>query len=71
MPKDYINYKLSGVFATDISDASGMLLLDVKHKKYAKPILEYIGIRADQLSKLHESYEVTGKLTEEIKKYLV
>ncbi len=67
LPKDYINYRLSGDFATDYSDASGMLLLDVKNKCYSKPILEYIGITEAQLPKLHESYEVTGKLSEALK----
>ena len=67
LPKDYINYRLSGDYATDYSDASGMLLLDVKNKCYSKPILEYIGITEAQLPKLHESYEVTGKLSEALK----
>ena len=40
LPKDYINYMLSGVNCTDYSDASGMLLLDVKNKCWSKPMLE-------------------------------
>ena len=67
LPKDYINYRLSGDYATDYSDASGMLLLDVKNKCYSKPILEYIGIAESQLPKLYESYEITGKLSENMK----
>ena len=67
LPKDYINYRLSGDYATDFSDASGMLLLDVKNKCYSKPILDYIGITEQQLPGLHESYEVTGKLSDELK----
>lgn len=67
LPKDYINYKLSGIYATDYSDASGMLLLDVQNKRYSKPMLEFIGITEKQLPKLHESYAVTGNLSEEIK----
>ena len=70
LPKDYINYRLSGVYATDVSDASGMLLLDVQHKCYSKPVLDYIGITEKQLPKLHESFEVTGRLTESLKRDL-
>ena len=66
LPKDYINYKLSGEFATDYSDASGMLLLDVANKCYSAPVLAYIGIREDQLPKLYESYDVTGSVKREI-----
>ena len=40
LPKDYIVYKLSGVFATDFSDASGMLLLDVKNRKWSREMIE-------------------------------
>ncbi len=70
LPKDFINYKLSGIYATDYSDASGMLLLDVQNKCYSEPILEFIGITEKQLPKLHESFAVTGKLSEEIKAIL-
>jgi len=67
LPKDYIRYKLSGVYATDYSDASGMLLLDVENKVYSKEMLNYIGITETQLPKLFESYEVTGELSDDVK----
>ncbi len=70
LPKDFINYKLSGIYATDYSDASGMLLLDVQNKCYSKPMLEFIGITEKQLPKLHESFAVTGNLSDEIKAIL-
>lgn len=70
LPKDYINYRLSGDYATDYSDASGMLLLDVKNKCYSKAVLDFIGITEKQLPKLHESYEVTGKLSDKLKEEL-
>lgn len=70
LPKDYIRYKLTGVYATDYSDASGMLLLDVEHKEYSKEMLSFIGITETQLPKPFESYEVTGMLSEEIKSLL-
>lgn len=65
LPKDYIAYKLSGVHATDVSDASGMLLLDVKNRKWSNYMLEILGITEKQLPKLFESYECIGHLTQE------
>ena len=66
LPKDYIAYRLSGVHCTDVSDASGMLLLDVKNKKWSKEMIEICGISEDQLAKLHESYQPVGTVTKEI-----
>ena len=57
LPKDYINYLLTGVHATDYSDASGMLLLDVKNKKWSKEMMEICDVKEEQLPKLYESYE--------------
>ena len=62
LPKDYINYMLTGVHCTDYSDASGMLLLDVKNKKWSDEMLEICGISIKQLPKLYESYESVGTL---------
>ena len=70
LPKDYIRLMLTGAYATDMSDASGMLLLDVKNRKWSRELLEFIGINEGQLPKLYESYEVTGKVSEEVKKEL-
>ena len=66
LPKDYINFILTGVHATDYSDASGMLLLDVKNRKWSSEMLSICGIEEDQLPSLHESYEVIGTLRKEI-----
>lgn len=66
LPKDYIAYKLSGSFATDVSDASGMLLLDVKNRKWSKEMLEIIGIEENKLPKLYESFEKIGSIKEEL-----
>lgn len=63
LPKDYIRYKLTGEFATDLSDASGMLMLDVKNRKWSKEMLELLQIEEEVLPKVFESWEVTGKLT--------
>ena len=66
LPKDYIAYKLSGSFCTDVSDASGMLTFDVKNKCWSKEMLEICGIREDQMAKIYESYEVVGTLKPEV-----
>lgn len=66
LPKDYVAYRLSGSFSTDVSDASGMLLLDVKNRCWSKEMLEICGIDEQMLPKLYESYEVTGTLRPEI-----
>ena len=65
LPKDYINYKLTGIHCTDYSDAGGMLLLDVEHRCWSAPMLEICGIREDQMPRLYESWECVGTLTQE------
>ena len=62
LPKDYINYRLTGVFATDYSDASGMLLLDVKNRCWSEEMMRICSVKREQLPKLFESYEVIGKV---------
>lgn len=62
LPKDYLAYCLTGVHCTDYSDASGMLLLDVKNKCWSREMLDICGITEEQLPKLYESYEVVGNL---------
>ena len=66
LPKDYLVYRLTGSFATDVSDASGMLLLDVKNRCWSREMLEICGIREEQLPTVHESCEVVGTLKPEI-----
>ena len=70
LPKDYLVYRLSGGFSTDYSDASGMLLLDVKNKRWSKEMLDICGITEKKLPKLYESYEVVGNLKSDIAKEL-
>lgn len=64
LPKDYVAYMLSGVHCTDVSDASGMLLFDVKNKRWSKEMLEICGLKEEQMAKVHESYEVVGNLSQ-------
>ena len=66
LPKDYLAYCLSGSFCTDLSDASGMLLLDVKNRCWSKEMLEICGITEAQLPKLYESWEVVGTLKPDV-----
>lgn len=70
LPKDYIIYMLSGSFASDYSDASGMLLLDVKNKKWSKEMIDICSISEDMLPKLYESYEAVGTIKPELAKEL-
>ncbi|HAK57579.1 MAG TPA: xylulokinase [Lachnospiraceae bacterium] len=66
LPKDYLVYRLSGEFCTEYSDASGMLLLDVKNKCWSADMLKLCGIDKTMLPKLYESYESVGTLLPEI-----
>jgi len=63
LPKDYIAYKLSGQFATDESDASGTLLLDVSKRAWSPFMMEVAGLRQDQLPKLYPSSKAVGTVT--------
>ncbi|MCR4961674.1 MAG: xylulokinase [Lachnospiraceae bacterium] len=70
LPKDYLAYKFSGTFCTDYSDASGMLLLDVKNRKWSKEMCDICGITVDMLPTLYESFDKVGVLTAELTKAL-
>lgn len=65
LPKDYIRYMLTGEFATEVSDASGMQLLDIKNRCWSDEVLEKLDIDKNLLAKVYESPEVTGKVTKE------
>ena len=62
LPKDYVAYRLSGVHSTDFSDASGMLLLDVKNRCWSSEMLDICGVKREWLPALYESYQPTGTL---------
>ena len=66
LPKDYINYRLTGVHCCDYSDASGMLLLDVKNKKWSREMLDICSVKESQMPALFESYEVVGNLKSDV-----
>ena len=62
LPKDYVNYCLTGVHSCDYSDASGMLLLDVEHKRWSGEMLEICGVEESWMPQLFESYDCVGTL---------
>ena len=70
LPKDYINYLLTGVHCTDYSDASGLLMLDVKNKRWSEEMCKICGISVEKLPTLYESYDVVGTLLPQIAKEL-
>jgi len=64
LPKDYVRFMLTGVYATEVSDASGMQLLDVPNRCWSDEVLEKLDIDKALLAKVYESPEVTGTITE-------
>ena len=65
LAKDYIRFKLTGEYATEVSDASGMQLLDVKTRKWSIEVCEKLGIDMNKLAKVYESPDITGRVTKE------
>ncbi len=66
LPKDYLAYKLTGTFCTDVSDASGMLLLDVGNRRWSDEMCEICHITKEMLPKVYESYECVGTVKPEV-----
>lgn len=66
LPKDYINFKLTGNFASDVSDASGTLMFDVENRKWSKEMIDLLEIDEKVLPKVYESWEVIGNISEEV-----
>lgn len=66
LPKDYLVYKLTNKFVTDVSDISGSLLFNVQKKEYSEKILDFLEINKSQLPTVLESTDIVGTLTEEI-----
>ena len=65
LAKDYIRFKLTGEYATEVSDASGMQLLDVKSRKWSQEVCDKLGIDMVKLAKVYESPDITGRVTKE------
>ncbi|MDE3178603.1 MAG: xylulokinase [Acidobacteriota bacterium] len=65
LPKDFIRYKLTGEFATDVSDASGTLLFDVAGRKWSEEMLGLLEIDRNLLPEAFESVEIAGQISRE------
>lgn len=63
LPKDYIRYMLTGEYATEVSDASGMQLMDVPGRCWSDEILSALEIKKELLGRMYESQEITGVVT--------
>lgn len=70
LPKDYVAYRLSGVFATDTSDAAGTLYFDTEHRCWSEPMLKLCHITKDKLPRIYESNQAVGTLKPEISEEL-
>jgi len=68
LPKDYIRYKLTGEFATDVSDASGMQLMNIKERQWSDEVLNKLQIDKSLLATMYESCEPTGQITKQAAK---
>jgi len=65
LPKDYIRYRMTGEYATEVSDASGTLLLDVARRRWRQPLLSRLEIDPERLPRVYESPEVSGRVSRE------
>lgn len=68
LPKDYVRFMLTGEYATEVSDASGMQLLDIKNRCWSDEVLEKLSIDKSMLGKVYESPEITGYITDDVAK---
>lgn len=66
LPKDYVRFMLTGEYATEVSDASGMQLLDVGKRCWSDEVLEKLGIEKSYLGEVYESPDITGCVTEAV-----
>lgn len=62
LPKDYIRYRLTGEFATEVSDASGMQYMDIAARKWSDEVLVKLGVDKSWLGDLYESQEISGRV---------
>ena len=68
LPKDFVRLKLTGEFATEVSDASGTALFNVKKRIWSEEMLGLIGIPLDWMPRCYESFEISGRITDEASK---
>ena len=65
LPKDYVRFRLTGDFATEVSDASGMQLMHIAERRFSGEICDLLGVRTELLPRMYESQDVTGQLSAE------
>jgi xylulokinase len=63
LPKDFVRLRLSGEYATDVTDASGTLMLDVAHRRWSQEIVEATGLDSSMLPRLFESPEISARVS--------
>ncbi len=68
LPKDYVRFKLTGEFATEVSDASGMQLMDIAKRDWSPEVLSKLGIERGQLADMYESQEISARVNSEAAK---
>ena len=66
LPKDYVRLCMTGEYATDLSDASGTLWVDVGRRRWSETMLEACALGADFMPSLHEGPEPTGRLRDAV-----
>lgn len=66
LPKDYVRFRLTGEYATEVSDASGMQFMDIPRRTWSEEVVTKLGLEMSMLAKLYESPEVTGTITESV-----
>jgi xylulokinase len=65
LPKDFVRFRLTGEFATEVSDASGTLLFDVTNRRWSSEMLGALDVDSKLLPRAYESPEITGQITRE------
>ncbi|NSW89163.1 MAG: xylulokinase [Firmicutes bacterium] len=65
LPKDYIRFRLTGEFATEVTDASGMQFMDISNRCWSDEVISKLGIDGSMLGKMYESQEITGTVVKE------
>jgi xylulokinase len=68
LPKDYIRLRMTGDYASDMSDSSGTYWLDIKNRRWSELLLKASGMRRDQMPELFEGTDATGRLSPSVAK---
>ena len=66
LPKDYVRFRLTGEFATEVSDASGTALFDVVKRRWSHELAEAVGVERAVLPECFESSDISGTITAEV-----